>query len=80
MFDKLTTPISLPELSSSPSNPGSGYQKIYAKTDGKLYVRNASGTETQLTNVAGGGIYSGSGTIPDATVATLTSSGTFTID
>lgn len=80
MSDKLTTPISIPELSSSPSNPGSGYQKIYAKTDGKLYVRNSSGTETQLTNVAGGGVYSGSGNIPDATEATLASAGTFAIN
>ena len=56
MADKLSTPISIPELSSSPSNPASGYQKIYAKTDGKLYVRDSSGTETELTNVSGSGI------------------------
>lgn len=52
MADKLTTPLSIPELAASPSNPSSGYQKIYAKSDGKLYVRTSAGTETELTNAA----------------------------
>lgn len=56
MADKSTTPISIPELSVAPDNPSSGYQKIYAKSDGKLYVRTSAGTETELTNVAGSGI------------------------
>lgn len=64
MADKLTTPLSVPELASSPSNPSSGYQKIYAKSDGKLYVRTSAGTETELTNAAGSGnIYTTDGTI-----------------
>lgn len=56
MADKSTTPISIPELSSAPANPESGYQKIYAKSDGKLYVKTSAGTETDLTNVTGSGI------------------------
>jgi hypothetical protein len=56
MADKLTTPLTLPELGSAPSNPPSGYQKIYAKSDNKLYVKTSAGTETELTNVAGSGI------------------------
>lgn len=55
MADKITTPLTIVELSSTPTNPSSGYQKIYAKTDGKLYVKTSSGVETELTNVAGGG-------------------------
>jgi microcystin-dependent protein len=54
-MDKIYNPLSVPELSSSPSAPSSGYQKIYAKTDGKLYVKDSSDTETELTNVLGGG-------------------------
>ena len=56
MADKIYTPISVPELPSSPSAPTSGYQKIYAKTDGKLYSKDSSDVETQLTNATGGGI------------------------
>lgn len=68
MSDRLLTPISLPELSSAPSNPDAGYQKIYAKTDGKLYMRTSAGTETELTNVAGSGI----GTLNTLTASTQT--------
>lgn len=73
MSDKLTTPLSIPELAASPSNPSSGYQKIYAKSDGKLYVRTSAGTETELTNVAGSGnIYTTDGTIPSSISRTVT--------
>jgi hypothetical protein len=56
MADKVYNPISVPELSSSPSAPSSGYQKIYAKTNGKLYAKNSADVETELTNGPGGGI------------------------
>jgi len=41
------------EQSSAASTPASGKGAIYAKTDGKLYFKNDSGTETDLT--LGGG-------------------------
>jgi hypothetical protein len=43
------------EQSAAPSNPPSGYQHIYAKTDGKFYAKNASGVETEMTNTLAGG-------------------------
>jgi hypothetical protein len=50
MADKSTTPIDLPELSSTPANPGSGYHRFYAKTDGKPYSKSAAGVEYSLYN------------------------------
>ncbi len=47
--------IGLKELSSTPSNPSAGYQKIYAKNDGKVYRLQSSGTETELGAGGGGG-------------------------
>lgn len=40
--------IVLSEQASSPSTPASGYGIVYCKTDGNLYFKNDSGTETQL--------------------------------
>ncbi len=34
---------------STPSNPSSGYVKLYFKNDNKLYSLNSSGSETQIT-------------------------------
>lgn len=48
MADKSNTPLDLPELSSTPSNPGSGYHRFYAKTDGKPYALNSAGIEYAL--------------------------------
>ena len=45
-------------LSSSPSSPTSG-GVVYVKSDGKLYFKNSSGTEYNLTEVGGGGGGSG---------------------
>ena len=56
MADTISNALKIPVLSSAASNPPSGYQAIYAKTDNKLYVRTASGVEIELTNVAGSGI------------------------
>jgi len=41
--------------SAAPSTPASGLGFLYEKTDGKLYFKNDAGTETEVTNVAGGG-------------------------
>ncbi len=35
--------------SSAPSTPASGFVSVYAKTDGKLYLKDDAGTETDLT-------------------------------
>lgn len=35
--------------SAAPSTPASGYVSIYPKTDGKLYLKDDAGTETDLT-------------------------------
>lgn len=72
MADKSTTPISIPELSVAPDNPSSGYQKIYAKSDGKLYVRTSAGVETELTNASGTvNIYTTDGTLSGPRIVTL---------
>lgn len=55
-MDKFLKPFELVEFSAAPSNPVAGSRKVYAKTDGKLYQLNSSGVETELTNVAGGGL------------------------
>ena len=56
MADTINNALKVPELSSAPSNPPSGYQSIYAKTDNKLYVKTSGGVETELTNIAESGI------------------------
>lgn len=35
--------------SSAPSTPASGFASVYVKTDGKLYLKDDAGTETDLT-------------------------------
>ena len=49
MADKQLTPLDLPELSSAPASPGSGFHRFYAKTDGKAYSKSSGGTEYDLT-------------------------------
>lgn len=39
----------------APGTPGSGTVGLYAKTDGKLYIKDDAGTETDLTATGGGG-------------------------
>jgi len=51
MADKLQNALDIVELSASPGSPGSGYQRIYPKTDGKLYVKLSDGTEKELTQI-----------------------------
>lgn len=40
---------------SAPATPASGKLAVYAKTDGKLYIKDDEGTETDLTAAGGGG-------------------------
>jgi hypothetical protein len=65
MADKSTTPIDLPELSSTPASPGSGFHRFYAKTDGKPYSKSAAGIEYPLT-------------VDTSTFVTASSTNTFT--
>jgi hypothetical protein len=56
MADKSLTPIDLPELSSAPASPGSGFHRFYAKTDGKAYSKSSGGTEYDLTASGGASV------------------------
>lgn len=48
-MDTFYNAIKIAEKAATPSNPPSGYQLIYPKTDGKFYVLNASGVERCAT-------------------------------
>jgi hypothetical protein len=45
---KGTIPFVLTTQSSTPAAPAAGKVKVYAKTDGRVYVLNSSGVETEL--------------------------------
>lgn len=45
----LTVPCVMVSEIATPSTPASGYGKIYAKSDNKIYFLNDAGTETDLT-------------------------------
>lgn len=47
------------EQGSAPSSPASGKRRMYVKTDGKAYLKDSSGIETQLGSGGGGGLYEG---------------------
>jgi hypothetical protein len=52
---------------STPASPAAGFQRVYTKSDGKLYIKNSAGVETAV----GAGAVSGPGTIPVGTVVAL---------
>jgi hypothetical protein len=54
MADRFQNPVDIAEQSSSPSSPASGYGKLYPKADGKMYFKNAAGTEFDLTATGAG--------------------------
>lgn len=39
----------------APTTPASGFVAIYPKADGKLYIKDDTGLETDLTAAGGGG-------------------------
>lgn len=47
--------LRLTEQASAPSTPASGFKKLYAKTDGKVYTLNSAGTESEVGSGAAGG-------------------------
>jgi hypothetical protein len=47
LFIEVESPFSMSQIS-TPSNPTSGYNKLYFKSDGKLYRLNSSGVETLI--------------------------------
>lgn len=49
-------------------------------TNKKLYYHVSGSTWSQIAGTGSGGIYGGSGTVPDGTVATVASAGTFKIN
>lgn len=55
---KTSLPITVKELSVSPSTPASGNKTIFCKDDGKCYTKNSLGVESEL---GGGGGGSGGG-------------------
>lgn len=62
--------VTVPEIA-APSTPASGKVAVYAKTDGKLYIKDDAGTETDLT-AAGSGSPN-----PTSTVIPYNNAGTF---
>lgn len=64
---------------STPSNPPSGYHKLYPKDGGSWYLLNSSGTETEITGGSDGGVplgaiiahYAGSGLTGMPSIATV---------
>jgi len=50
---ELDAELELPEMS-APSTPASGRAAVYVKTDGKIYLKDDAGTETDLTSGGGG--------------------------
>ena len=44
---RFSSPLTLKEIS-APSNPSSGFRRLYLKSDGLLYLKNSGGTETPV--------------------------------
>jgi hypothetical protein len=39
----------------APATPAAGWVRIYAKVDGKVYIKDETGLETDITTAAAGG-------------------------
>ena len=40
---------------STPATPAAGFVALYAKSDHKIYIKDSTGVETDITTAAGGG-------------------------
>lgn len=60
-----TGAITVPEMA-PPSTPASGKVSVYAKSDGKLYIKDDAGTETDLTATGTGTIAGSTGSTDNA--------------
>lgn len=43
-------------LSGDPASPPAGYLRLYMKNDGKVYVKDSSGTVTEVGGTGGSGL------------------------
>lgn len=57
--------VTVPEIA-APSTPASGKVAVYAKSDGKLYIKDDAGTETDLTATSSGTIGGSTGATDNA--------------
>jgi hypothetical protein len=48
-------PSDLTELAAAPATPGAGLLRFYAKSDHKVYIKDSTGAETDITTPGGGG-------------------------
>ena len=46
--------LEMAEQASSPATPDTGFGKVYFKSDGNLYIKDDTGTETQITGGSSG--------------------------
>ena len=56
MAQEIQVPQDFALLSSNPGSPPAGYIRLFMKTDGKVYIKDSSGTVTELAAAAGGGL------------------------
>lgn len=69
--------ITVPEMA-APSTPGANKVSIYAKSDGKLYIKDDAGTETDLTATGSGDVVGQASSI-DSEIALFSGTGGKTI-
>ena len=67
--DNLPDFLQVEEQGATPATPASGFMRIYAKTDGKLYTVDDAGTETEIGSGGGAG---GFAHYEEGTLATAT--------
>lgn len=60
-----TGALTVPEMA-APSTPAAGKVSVYAKSDGKLYIKDDAGTETDLTATGSGTIGGSTGSTDNA--------------
>lgn len=59
--------VTVPEIA-TPGTPASGKVAVYAKSDGKLYIKDDAGTETDLAGGGGGSIGGSTGSTDNALI------------